>query len=351
LLAAAVPGRAYFLCWMMHPVTFDDVSLFIIGPYFLVPFGLAVAILVLEIGIVSAREEVLRIALAAPVVLVLMSLVGHQSHSIYQEFLSLFSQRLGGTPVFLTLFASAGFYAYAALRRVPLALDGLTAALVGLALVPRQQLAQLALEQLLGPQPALLLATALQVVLGVRERSSVRCLVGSAGLVALAALAFPGTTRVAPLRGLIIYHLMLMTTLILGSVFDDPLGRLLRTVGSAWLALTGAVVIFVPLTAPAIIPPWLLVVYPPIVAMFLAGYGLLLGQRSLIAGAGLLSAFWIAAAGWRFYRALRLTVVGLDYMAIGLALFVVAVVISLGKSAARSSWIADQKQKVGEMVD
>jgi hypothetical protein len=348
LLAAAVPGRAYFLCWMMHPIAFDDVNLFIFGPYFLVPFGVAVAVLLLEIGIVSGRRELLRIALAAPLVLVILAIVGHQSHHIYQEFLRIFSRRLGGDPLFLTLLASAGFYVYAAYRKVPLALDGLTAALVALALVSRRELT---LEWLVAPQPVLLLATALQLALGFRERSSVRCLLGSAGLVALAALAFPATTRVAPLRGLIIYHLMLMTVLVLGTIFDDPLGRLLRTVGSLWMALTCAVVIFVPLTAPASIPPWLLVVYPPIVAAFLAGYGLLLGHRSMVAGAGLISALWVVAAGWRIYRTFRLVITGLDFMAVGLALFAVAIAISLGKSAARSRWIAARQGKVPEAAD
>jgi hypothetical protein len=250
--------------------------------------------------------------------------------------------------LFLTLLTSAGFYVYAACRKVSLALDGLTAALVALVVVPRHDLA---LEQLVAPELVLLLATALQLVLGFQARSSVRCLVGSAGLIALATLAFPATTRVAPLRGLIIYHLMLMTVLVLGSIFDDPLGRLLRTVGSLWMALTCAVVIFVPLTTPESIPPWVLVVYPPIVAAFLAGYGLMLGQRSLVAGAGVISALWVVAAGWRVYRALRLVITGLDYMTVGLVLFAVAIAISLGKSTVRSRWIAARQGKVPETAE
>jgi hypothetical protein len=343
LLALAVPGRAYFLCWMMHPIAFNDVNLFIFGPYFLVPFGLAVAVLVLEAAIISGRGELLRIALLTPLLLAFLAITGHQSHYIYQEFLSIFTRRLGGDPLFLTLLAAAAFYVYAAYRKVPLALDGLTAALVALAVVSRRDQA---LEQLVAPQPALMLATALQLILGYRQRSSVRCLVGSAGLVALAALTLPGTTRVAPMRGLIIYHLILMTVLVLGTVFDDPLGRLLRTIGSLWMALTCAVVIFVPLTTPASIPPWLLVVYPPVVAAFLAGYGLLFGQRTLVAGAGLISVLWLVAAGWRVYRGLRLVIAGLDYMTVGLALFAVALAISLGKSTARSRWIAARQGKV-----
>jgi hypothetical protein len=145
--------------------------------------------------------------------------------------------------------------------------------------------------------------------------------------------------------------LLLMTVLILGAVFDDPLGRLLRTIGTLWMAVTCSLVILVPLTAPASIPPWLLVVYPPIVAVFLAGYGLLLGHKPMIAGAGLISALWLASAGWRGYRALRLAITGLDYMAVGLALFALAIAISIAKSTARSRWIAARQEKVPEIMD
>jgi hypothetical protein len=45
---------------------------------------------------------------------------------------------------------------------------------------------------------------------------------------------------------------------------------------------------------------------------------------------------WMAGAGWRGYLLLRQTVAGLDHMAVGLALFVVAVLVSLGKAGALS---------------
>jgi hypothetical protein len=41
---------------------------------------------------------------------------------------------------------------------------------------------------------------------------------------------------------------------------------------------------------------------------------------------------WLTAAGWRGYRALRQIIVGLDYLALSLTLFAVAVLISLGKA-------------------
>src|SRR5262249_8748105 len=53
LLALAVPARAFLLCWSMHLLTGANSDDLVFGPYFVVPFGFAVAILLLEIGIVS----------------------------------------------------------------------------------------------------------------------------------------------------------------------------------------------------------------------------------------------------------------------------------------------------------
>ena len=69
VLAFAVVSRAFLLCWSMHVhhlIDYEGLSVgpffflvdyqgLIIGPYFLVPFGLALAVLLLEIGLVSSR--------------------------------------------------------------------------------------------------------------------------------------------------------------------------------------------------------------------------------------------------------------------------------------------------------
>src|SRR5205085_8703777 len=51
VLAAAVPARGWLLCWSMHLLSGGDSQRLIFGPYFAVPFGFAVAVLLLEIGI------------------------------------------------------------------------------------------------------------------------------------------------------------------------------------------------------------------------------------------------------------------------------------------------------------
>ena len=68
-------------------------------------------------------------------ILVSLTLVGHRAEPTYQWFLERFISRLGGTPFYLTTLISTGFFAYAALRRVPMALDALMAAIVAIAFV------------------------------------------------------------------------------------------------------------------------------------------------------------------------------------------------------------------------
>src|SRR5207249_1286572 len=107
----------------------------IFGPYFLVPFGLALTVLVLEMGIVSQHRGLLGTAMSAPVGLIALALVGHRDEPLYTEFLSLFTTRIGADPVFCTLVAVAAFYGYALVRRVAWSVEALTATLTALAFV------------------------------------------------------------------------------------------------------------------------------------------------------------------------------------------------------------------------
>jgi hypothetical protein len=250
LLAGAVPARAFLLCWSFDVLTFTDRERLIFGPYFLVPFGLALAVLLLEIALVANRRGLLRLALAAPAGLVILALAGHRSDRIYQQFLETFAARLGGDALFLTLLALAGFYGYAALRRVSLAPDALTAALLALAVVGPDTLAR---EQLRPPQPLpLLAAAALQLGLGIGWRRAGRCLLGGVGLAA-AALDLPETS--AALRVLFAFHLVLIAVLAVGAAFNDALGRRLRVIGSALVLLACLAALFGRFDLPPSVPP------------------------------------------------------------------------------------------------
>ena len=337
LLACAVPARAFLLCWSLHLLTGSDRERLIFGLYFLVPFVLVVGILLLEIGIVCCRRGVLRCALAVPLGLVALALAGHRPDPIYQEFLETFAGRLGGDPLYLTLLAAAAFYAYAALRRVPFATEALTAALVALAVVGPDTLAR---GTLVAPQAGpLLAASVLQLALGSRRRNPWRCLVGSAGLIAVAALAAPGEAD--PVRGLIAFHLALFAVLAVGAAYpNSTLGRSLRTVGAALVLLACLAALAIRLDLPESVPPWPLVLYPLVLAALLAGYGALLRHRPALGCAATALCCWLAVAGWRGYCSLRQIVTGLDHIAGSLVLFGVAVLISLGKSGVLGRWLA-----------
>ncbi len=336
LLGAAVPARAYLLCVSMDPLVGDDRDRLIFGPYFLAPFGLAVAVVLLELGLVSSRRGAVKTALSAPVLLVWLTMVGHRSDPIYQGFRETFAARLGGDPLTLTLLGCAAFYGYAALRRVRRAADLLTAALVALALVGPQTMDR----HILGPaQPfPLLAAGALQLALGLWRRDVARCLLGTVGVAAGAALSLPGDGGASSLRWLVAYHLEVAGLLTLGAVFTDRLGRALRAAGGALALAACLAATFGRFDVPPEVPPWAVAAYPLAVAAVLAGYGLLWDRRLVAAGA-LAGVGWLAGFGWRGYVALREVVSGLDHIALSLALFAVAVLVSLGKAGVLSRWL------------
>jgi hypothetical protein len=325
-LGCAVPARIFLLCWSMHGI--EDWHRSIFGPYFLVPFGLAVAVLLLELGRVAGHRGVLGTALALPVGLVLLASVGHRPDGIYRTFRELFAYRLGGDPLFLTMLASVGFYAYAALRRVPVAVTALTGAVVALAFVGPNVLTK---GMHVMPRPELILVAAvLQLALGLWRDSTFRCLVGTLGLAVAVAVAIPDDA--SALRGPIAFHLALFAVLCVGAAFDDAFARLLRLAGAIVVMWACLATLAGRLHDAPIVPSWAVEAYPFVMAALLTGYGLLLGHRPSLAIVGLVLACWLTAIGWRGYRGLRQVVVGLDYLALSLTLFAVAVLISLGKA-------------------
>ena len=185
-------GRSFLLCRSFHLLEGTAIEQSIFAPYFLVPFGLAVAILVLELGLVARHRVTMWAGLCLPALLVLLSGTNHRSDAVYREFLDLFMARLLGTPLFLTLLATIGFYAYAWLRRVPLASEALTAAVAALAFTAP---GTLSLANMSLNAPVLLAAAvAVQAVLGLLKRDAWRLIavagVGAAWLTGLAWRAY-----------------------------------------------------------------------------------------------------------------------------------------------------------------
>jgi hypothetical protein len=337
VLAFAVPGRAYLLCRSLHLLESGGLHQLMFGPYFLVPFGLALAVLLLEIGLVGGHRGVLRTTLLAPAALVVLTLVGHRSDRVYQAFLQTFSDRLGGDPLSVTLWAAAAFYVYAAVRRVPHAFGAFTAALAAVAFVGPQTMTT---RQLAGLSPVPLLAAgALQLAMGIRRRDSWQCLIGS-GVFVAALLAVPAGPALALPRAALALHLALLALLCIGAAFDDALARRLRVAGAALGLLASLAVTFGGLDSPPGVPAWLVAAYPLSIAAILMGYGLVLRHRTSQAASGLIVAVWMVAVGWRGYCWLRQLIAGLDHLVLSLALFAVAVLISLGKSGVLARWVA-----------
>jgi hypothetical protein len=330
----------------MHLLVAHDSQRLIFGGYFLIPFFLVLAVLLLEMALISRRQRALWCALAAPLGLVILAGVGHRHDSIYQEFLHLFTARFGGDPLYLTLLALVGFYAYAGLRRVPHAAEMLTAVLIALVVIGPHTLLH---RELVTPQLwPLLCAALLQLGLGIRRGHSGRCLLGAVGLVAVAALGLTEVTTAA-LLWIIVFHLSLAAALLLGAAFEDRLAQILRLL-VALLVFLACLVVMAGWPWPAELSAWGRIVYPLILGLLLLGYGLLLSHRTTWSVAALVLLGTLALASWWGYFALRQVVPGLDFLTLSLALFALALLVSLGKSGLLSRWLQTGPEQVSRSV-
>ncbi|MCI0681970.1 MAG: hypothetical protein L0Y71_07695 [Gemmataceae bacterium] len=331
-LAMAVVGRSILLCWSMHLLGNGDNERLIFGPYFLVPFGFALAILVLEMAIVSGRRDVLGVALALPLGLVILAFTGHRADPVYGEFLDVFARGLGALPPYVTVVGATAFYLYAASRRVAFALDGLTAALLILSIVAPNTLL---LDDLVAPRPLPLTAVAVvQLAIGLARWASWRCVLGS--LAAVAAIAPLADVLTPSLQTAVAFHLALAALLVLAALFDDWFARTVRVVGSAvivWLSLGTLLG-----GEAAGLPAWAVWVYPLGMAMFLFAYGKWLRHVFAQGSAGVILAAWLLTGVWHGYATLRQRIAGLDLLVASLVLLGVAVLISLSKGGVLSRW-------------
>jgi hypothetical protein len=328
VLAFAVAARSALLCWSMHHVPIAETEPYLFGGYFLVPFGLAIAILLLEIGLVEGWKPVILTALVVPAAMLVLTVVGHRSEPTYQWFLSRFIERLGGTPLYLSLLASVGFYAYAVLRRAPAAFDALAAALLALAFVAPQTLD---MSGIVRPRAMPILAVAfLELTAGLRRRDGWRCLVGAGCFVASTVVALPGA-GLAEHQSTIAFHLVFFAVLALGMAFDDTFGQVFRTTGAVMALLASLAAMTGQTGRVGPIPIWTIELYPLAMCVLIAGYGLVLQDRSAAGSAGLILFVWLGVLFCRGYCSLRQIATGIDYIAIGMVLFAMAVLTSMAK--------------------
>ncbi len=99
------------------------------------------------------------------------------------------------------------------------------------------------------------------------------------------------------------------------------------------------------------VPSWAIEAYAPAMSLLIAGYGLALGHRASLAVAGAILASWLAVLGWRGYSALRQVAAGLDYIAIGMVLFSLAVLTSMAKGGVLPWRISSRAGKMASDAD
>lgn len=334
VLGIGVCARSYYACISLHPV---ERSGTIFGLYFLVPFLFAVSALMLEIGLSAKRKGIVTAALFAPALLVLLSGAGHTNDVVYRDFLQTFTRTLGGSPVYLTLVAAGLFFGYARLRRVPGALTGLGIVLAVLSVVGPETLD---LNGLVSPRPWPLLALAiLQAAMAVERRSSWSAIVAAACFIATV-FAGPGVSLEVATKVSLAVHLATLAALVIGALFDDEASLSLRVLGTLMLLWLGVDAISGEPRLLAIVPETMQASYPILAAAIIAGYGMLMGNRLYLISTALILTIWISIHGWRGYLTLRTLIAGLDQITLGLISFLLAALISLGKTGSLSRWIA-----------
>jgi hypothetical protein len=326
LLALAVGPRSYYLAVSMHQVGGLTT---IFAPYFLVPVVFAVGVLVLEIGLVARSPVVVRIALSAPLGAVVLAGIACADEETALEFLADFRTILGGTPLFFTLVLSAGFYAWAALRRAAEAIDALTIALLALAFVTPGSYG----FDTFGSARAMpvLFAAVAQAAAARRHAGSRRWFLSACCALAAATIAWQDTWFTA-WDGFVPRHLALGAMFLASIVFRDRLARLLEYSAAVILLIYGCTAALGSAWAIGDVPAIVSQTYPAFAIVAALLLARLLRSRLYYALAAMTAACWGLDRGGSLYARLHRVLPGLQYLLAALAAFAVALLISLLKS-------------------
>ncbi|MEI7684740.1 MAG: hypothetical protein WCL32_06910 [Planctomycetota bacterium] len=337
VFALAAPARAFLLCYSMHWLDRAQGAATIFDGYFLVPFGMCLAVLLLEAGLVSRNMIVKNTALLLPLALVALALAPLGHDRVASGFAAIVRQRLGGDPVFLTLALTAGFYFYAALRGVEGSLGALTGMLVAMTFLGRDFSTRGASVSLV----PLTAALALQLGLGWRKRRA-----GHWWLAAIGALILVGRDpfKLFPtLDVFVALHAFVVTLAAGGALCNGRGARGLRLGAGATLTLISFATALIPLRdgpgplawAPA---------YPLAAGTALGCYGFLLRDRNVLVMAGFVLGGWLIRMVWQLYQSFRGLLAGAHQILASVVLFGVAVLVSLLKSGRLEGWLARWKQ-------
>jgi hypothetical protein len=131
-------------------------------------------------------------------------------------------------------------------------------------------------------------------------------------------------------KALFVVHAALLGLLLLGAVFRNPIGELLRQIATMLLFLGafGALVVTQFVSGPDRANGWY---YGFTVAILLVVYGGLLRDLFAITTGGIALVVGGSMVVIGGYRSARATLPGLDYLSISLAVFAIAILVSLSK--------------------
>jgi len=139
LMIAGLIVRGYAMCVSLDPAILQSVTAArqldsIFASWFLVPIVLAIAVLMLEAGLVLKNRRLQSAAMAVPLLGVFLSMPPWFASPLQQNFLLTFMSQFG-SPLFLTLLGCAGFYVVSIIRRVELGEWWLSLVVIGLVFV------------------------------------------------------------------------------------------------------------------------------------------------------------------------------------------------------------------------
>lgn len=245
-IALAVCFRSYSLTMSFDPLVssghYWDTTF---GIYQLVPFFLAILVVLLEIGIVEKLPKLQRgVMLVAPALLLLAYpwLVPWSRLGGYTTFTFAMVNHMA-SPVFLTMIGVGLLYAWGWWKGVAHAEAGLFAmVLLGLVIGPRA-FADRAWhwnQQQINWTPLLCLA-AIQIVISFRKRQSFRCFAGMLLSIFVICKTMVQYESLENFQGLTAIHLLLLSALCVGLFFRDGFAEFLREMGPPSLSLTALV--------------------------------------------------------------------------------------------------------------